>query len=251
MNIATSPQPAPTAAATSATAAAAAVVASMRGVTRHYESSAGVVKALDGVDLDVMGGELLAIAGPSGSGKSTLLGLLGALDHATAGTIHVEGRELGTMSAQESALLRRDRIGFIFQAYNLVPVLTAVENVEYVMLLQGRDKAARRARAVEMLGAVGLGSLVDRRPGELSGGQQQRVAVARALAANPAIILADEPTANLDSHTASDLLDMMVGLNRDFGTTFVFSTHDPMVMERATRVVHIRDGQIESIEVRR
>ncbi|MCB9739185.1 MAG: ABC transporter ATP-binding protein [Deltaproteobacteria bacterium] len=222
----------------------------MRGVTRHYESGGGTVKALDGVDLDVERGELLAIAGPSGSGKSTLLGLLGALDHATAGRITVDGKVLGDLSAKESALLRRDRIGFIFQAYNLVPVLTAVENVEYVMMLQGREKDARRARALEMLTAVGLGAHGDRRPGELSGGQQQRVAVARALAANPAIILADEPTANLDSHTASDLLDMMVGLNREFGTTFVFSTHDPMVMERATRVVHIRDGRIESEERR-
>lgn len=249
MNVA--PSPTPTAGPPPASAAQQAdIVATMRGVTRHYESGGGTVKALDGVDLDVERGELLAIAGPSGSGKSTLLGLLGALDHATAGQISVDGKVLGDLSAKDSALLRRDRIGFIFQAYNLVPVLTAVENVEYVMLLQGREKEARRARALEMLTAVGLGEHGDRRPGELSGGQQQRVAVARALAANPAIILADEPTANLDSHTASDLLDMMVGLNREFGTTFVFSTHDPMVMERATRVVHIRDGQIESEERR-
>ena len=225
-------------------------VATMRGVSRHYDSGAVTVKALDGIDLDVGRGELLAIAGPSGSGKSTLLGLLGALDAPTGGTIVVDGQDLGTLSRKQSALLRRDRIGFIFQAYNLVPVLTALENVEYVLLLQGQDKATRQARARAMLQEVGLGALVDRRPSELSGGQQQRVAVARALAAKPALILADEPTANLDSHTAAALLDMMVKLNADRGTTFVFSTHDPMVMERATRIVHLRDGRVESEERR-
>ncbi len=227
-----------------------AIVAELRDVSRHYSTSAGVVHALDHVSLTITKGEMLAIAGPSGSGKSTLLGLLGALDRPDGGDIVVDGRTLGSLSAKEAALLRRDRIGFVFQAYNLVPVLTAAENVEYVMLLQGRDPASRRARALQVLAEVGLGQHADRRPGELSGGQQQRVAVARALAAEPALILADEPTANLDSHTATALLDIMAALNRDHGVTFVFSTHDPMVMERASRIVHLRDGAIESEERR-
>lgn len=225
-------------------------LATLRDVSRHYATAAGPVKALDGVTLDIRRGELLAIAGPSGSGKSTLLGLLGALDRPTGGEIRVEDRNLADLSARESAMLRRDRIGFVFQAYNLVPVLTALENVEYVMVLQGRAKAARQERARQILAEVGLGDLIDRRPGELSGGQQQRVAVARALAAEPALILADEPTANLDSATAAALLDMMVGLNRQHGTTFVFSTHDPAVMQRADRVIHLHDGRIASEERR-
>lgn len=225
-------------------------VATLRDVSRHYATAAGPVKALDGVTMDIRRGEVLAIAGPSGSGKSTLLGLVGALDRPTGGQICVEGRDLAQLSAREAAILRRDRIGFVFQAYNLVPVLTALENVEYVMVLQGRSKTARQQRARQILAEVGLGELVDRRPGELSGGQQQRVAVARALAAEPALILADEPTANLDSATAAALLDMMVALNRQHGTTFVFSTHDPAVMQRADRVVHLRDGRISSEERR-
>ncbi len=225
-------------------------VATLRDVSRHYATTAGPVKALDGVTMDIRRGEVLAIAGPSGSGKSTLLGLVGALDRPTGGEICVEGRNLAQLSAREAAILRRDRIGFVFQAYNLVPVLTALENVEYVMVLQGRSKTARQQRARQILAEVGLGELVDRRPGELSGGQQQRVAVARALAAEPALILADEPTANLDSATAAALLDMMVALNRQHGTTFVFSTHDPAVMQRADRVVHLRDGRISSEERR-
>lgn len=225
-------------------------VAELRDVSRHYTTSAGVVNALDHVSMTIEKGEMLAIAGPSGSGKSTLLGMLGALDRPSSGEIIVDGRTLSSLSAKEAALLRRDRIGFVFQAYNLVPVLTALENVEYVMLLQGRDPAARQARARQVLAEVGLGQHADRRPGELSGGQQQRVAVARALAAEPALILADEPTANLDSHTATALLDIMATLNREHGVTFVFSTHDPMVMERASRIVHLRDGAIESEERR-
>ena len=231
-------------------ATAGTTVAELRDVCRHYTTSAGVVNALDHVSMTIEKGEMLAIAGPSGSGKSTLLGMLGALDRPSSGEIIVDGRSLGSLSAKEAALLRRDRIGFVFQAYNLVPVLTALENVEYVMLLQGRDPAARQARARQVLAEVGLGQHADRRPGELSGGQQQRVAVARALAAEPALILADEPTANLDSHTATALLDIMATLNREHGVTFVFSTHDPMVMERASRIVHLRDGAIESEERR-
>ncbi|HAN32661.1 MAG TPA: macrolide ABC transporter ATP-binding protein [Myxococcales bacterium] len=230
------------------TPSSAKVVAQLQGVGRDYETDAGVVHALSDVSLEITEGEVVAIAGPSGSGKSTLLGLIGALDTATSGVIEVEGNTLSELSSTEAAALRRDRIGFIFQAYNLIPVLTAIENVEYVMLLQGKDKAARTERATEVLSAVGLGDLIHRRPNELSGGQQQRVAVARALAANPALILADEPTANLDSQTASELLDMMVELNQSFGTTFVFSTHDPMVMERASRIIRLRDGKVEAQE---
>ena len=231
-------------------AANAPLVASLRGVCRHYRTEAGVVRALEGVDLDVAQGEMLAIAGPSGSGKTTLLGLIGALDSASSGSLVVAGADLATLSRKEAALLRRDRIGFVFQAYNLVPVLTALENVEYVMLLQGRDKAERQRRALQVLAEVGLRDHAHRRPSELSGGQQQRVAVARALAAEPALILADEPTANLDSTTAAALLDMMQTLNREHCTTFVFSTHDPMVMERASRIVRLHDGQVQSEERR-
>jgi putative ABC transport system ATP-binding protein len=223
-------------------------VAVLVDVTRHYATAAGPVKALDGVSLQIPSGEVLAIAGPSGSGKSTLLGLLGALDHPTSGEIRIEGHNLADLSPKQAALLRRDRIGFVFQSYNLVPVLTALENVEYIMLLQGRDRLSRQQRARQVLGEVGLGELAERRPSELSGGQQQRVAVARALAAEPALILADEPTANLDSTTAAALLDVMVNLNRQHGTTFVFSTHDPAVMQRADRVIHLRDGRIDREE---
>ena len=218
---------------------------------RHYKTRAGVVKALDGVTLNVAPGEFLAVAGPSGSGKSTLLNLVGALDRPTAGTVRIEGRDLGILSKRVLAELRRDRIGFVFQAYNLIPVLTVMENVEYVMLLQGRRAAERRERAREILGEVGLGDLLDRRPAELSGGQQQRVAVARAIASEPAIVLADEPTANLDSLTGSALLDTMEALNQRRRTTFLFSTHDHSVMARASRLVRLRDGRIEDEERRR
>ena len=225
------------------------LVVEARGVERHYTTKAGTVRALDGVDLAVAAGEFLAIAGPSGSGKSTLLNLIGALDTPTGGRLVVDGHDLSTLDQKALALLRRDRIGFVFQAYNLVPVLTALENVEYVMMLQGRPEAARRQRALEVLATVGLGDHADRRPASLSGGQQQRVAVARAIAAEPALVLADEPTANLDSHTGSALLDTMEALNRA-GTTFIFSTHDPQVMARASRLVRLRDGHIESDETR-
>ncbi len=217
---------------------------------RHYETPAGTVRALDGVDLDIHAGEFMAIAGPSGSGKSTLLNLIGALDTPTGGSITVEGHELAGMSEGALARLRRDRIGFVFQAYNLIPVLTALENVEYVMQLQGVPSGERRETATRILTEVGLGEMLDRKPVELSGGQQQRVAVARAIAASPAIVLADEPTANLDTTTGEQLLEMMRDLNREFGTTFVFSTHDPMVMEMASRLVRLRDGKVESDEER-
>ncbi len=225
-------------------------VIDVQNAKRYYETVAGTVKALDDVSLQVGAGEFLAVAGPSGSGKSTLLNLVGALDTPTAGTIRVDGKMLGNLKESELAAIRRDRIGFVFQAYNLIQVLSVRENVEYVMELQKKPAKLRREKSMAILNAVGLGDKLDRRPTELSGGQQQRVAVARAVAADPAIVLADEPTANLDSQTGDELLDMMQKLNRDFGTTFLFSTHDPKVMERATRLVRLRDGHIESDERR-
>lgn len=224
------------------------VVVSLRGARRYYETKAGTVKALDGVTLDIEAGDFLVLAGPSGSGKTTLVNLIGALDKPTDGEVAIDGRSLATLSPQALADLRRDRIGFVFQAYNLVPVLTVIENVEYVMLLQGVAADERRRRAMAVLGEVGLGELVDRRPDALSGGQQQRVAVARALAAGPALVLADEPTANLDSATSGGLMDLMGHLNSTHGTTFVCCTHDPALMARAGRLVRLRDGRVESDE---
>ena len=215
-------------------------------LTRIYRQDSIEVTALKDVDLDIAAGEFIALVGPSGSGKSTLLNLLGGLDHPTSGRLWVEDRELGAMSARELADMRLRRIGFVFQEYNLIPVLSALENVEYVMLLQGVADKERRRRALAVLTDVGLTGLEHRRPGELSGGQQQRVAVARAIVAEPALVLADEPTANLDSITGAALMDMMRRLNETKGITFVFSTHDQMVMERARRLVHLRDGRVVS-----
>lgn len=213
-------------------------------LTRIYRQDSIEVTALKDIDLDIVAGEFIALVGPSGSGKSTLLNLLGGLDHPTSGKLWVEDRELGTMSARELADMRLRRIGFVFQEYNLIPVLSAIENVEYVMLLQGVADQERRRRALAVLADVGLTGLEHRRPGELSGGQQQRVAVARAIVAEPALVLADEPTANLDSITGAALMDLMRRLNETKGITFVFSTHDPMVMERARRLVHLKDGRV-------
>lgn len=215
-------------------------------LTRIYRQDSIEVTALKDVDLDIAAGEFIALVGPSGSGKSTLLNLLGGLDRPTSGQLWVEDRELGTMSARELADMRLRRIGFVFQEYNLIPVLSAIENVEYVMLLQGVADQERRRRALAVLAEVGLTGLEERRPGELSGGQQQRVAVARAIVAEPALVLADEPTANLDSITGAALMDMMRRLNETKGITFVFSTHDQMVMERARRLVHLKDGRVLS-----
>lgn len=215
-------------------------------LTRIYRQDSIEVTALKDIDLEINAGEFIALVGPSGSGKSTLLNLLGGLDHPTSGRLWVEDRELGTMSARELADMRLRRIGFVFQEYNLIPVLSAIENVEYVMLLQGVADQERRQRAVAVLAEVGLSGLENRRPGELSGGQQQRVAVARAIVAEPALVLADEPTANLDSVTGAALMDMMRRLNETKGITFVFSTHDQMVMERARRLVHLKDGRVVS-----
>ena len=215
-------------------------------LTRIYRQDSIEVTALKDVDLEIAAGEFIALVGPSGSGKSTLLNLLGGLDHPTSGRLWVEDRELGAMSARELADMRLRRIGFVFQEYNLIPVLSAIENVEYVMLLQGVADQERRRRALAVLTEVGLTGLEHRRPGELSGGQQQRVAVARAIVAEPVLVLADEPTANLDSVTGAALMDLMRRLNETRGITFVFSTHDPMVMQRARRLVHLKDGRVVS-----
>jgi putative ABC transport system ATP-binding protein len=215
-------------------------------LTRVYRQDSIEVTALKDIDLEIAAGEFIALVGPSGSGKSTLLNLLGGLDRPTSGRLWVADRELGALSARELADMRLRRIGFVFQEYNLIPVLSAIENVEYVMLLQGVADEQRRRRALAVLAEVGLTGLEDRRPGQLSGGQQQRIAVARAIVAEPALVLADEPTANLDSITGAALMDLMRGLNETKGITFVFSTHDQMVMERARRLVHLKDGRVVS-----
>ncbi len=218
---------------------------SLSNVRKVYESKGENVEALRGLSLEINPGEFLAIAGPSGSGKSTLLNLLGGLDKPTSGKIFFGEKDLGSLTNAQLCVLRLFTIGFIFQSYNLLPILTAVENVEYVMLLQEMDPVMRRQKALEMLGEVGLSSMAHRRPLELSGGQQQRVAVARAIVSHPLVVLADEPTANLDSHTATALLDLMAHLNATKNITFVFSSHDPLVLSRAKRIIRLHDGQIE------
>jgi len=219
-------------------------IVKLTGVTKNYGQDEVIVKALRGVDLDIEPGEFTAMAGPSGSGKSTLLNIIGGLDRPTSGEVQVEERPINTLSRTKLSRLRRDRIGFIFQSYNLIPVLTAMENAEYVLMLQGVPIKTRREKVMEILKEVGLEDLENRFPRELSGGQQQRVAIARAIASEPALVLADEPTANVDSKTASGLLDLMAALNRDKGVTFLFSTHDHKVMERASKLLWLRDGRI-------
>jgi putative ABC transport system ATP-binding protein len=223
-------------------------IVELEAVTKLYHQGALEVPALRELTLEVKKGEFTAICGPSGSGKTTMLNLIGALDTPTSGRVLLEGRDLGPLSRRELSHLRRDRIGFVFQAYNLMPVLTAYENAETVLALQGMDEPARRERVMELLADVGLEGMEHRRPDELSGGQQQRVAIARAIASNPAVVLADEPTANVDSETAEKLLDIMQKLNRERGVTFIFSTHDPRVMSRARRLVRIVDGRVERDE---
>jgi putative ABC transport system ATP-binding protein len=227
-----------------------ALVLEAEKVVKEYDGRAGRTLALDGVTLSVEAGEFAALAGPSGSGKTTLLNLLGTLDAPTSGHVRVSGVDVATLSEAERAELRLRKLGFVFQAYNLIPVLSAQENVEFVMLLQGVPARARRERARELLAEVGLGELAHKRPTEMSGGQQQRVAVVRAIASNPEVVLADEPTANLDSATAEGLLELMERLNASRGVTFLFSTHDPRVMRRARRIVHLVDGRIEREEIR-
>ena len=224
-------------------------VVAARGLTKTFESGRQAVWALRGVDLDVTPGEFLALVGPSGSGKTTLLNLIGALDVPTAGELVVLGRSIATLSKHARAQVRLHSIGFVFQAYNLVPVLTARENVEFVLELQGAA-SGRRERAMEVLTELGLGELADRRTNELSGGQQQRVAVARAVAARPKLVLADEPTANLDGENAEMLMHMMRDLRDRYGMTFIFSTHDSRVVAHAVRVVTLVDGRVASDEVK-
>ena len=228
----------------------AAPVVTLEKVSKVYQQGHQQVEALRGLSMSVSGGEFTAISGPSGSGKTTALNLIGALDTPTSGTVRLEGTDLGSLNRKELSRVRRDRIGFVFQGYNLLPVLSAYENAEIVMAVQGIDQAERRRRVLALLARVGLEGLENRRPSELSGGQQQRVAIARAIAAKPALVLADEPTANVDSATADTLLDMMEGLNSDQGVTFLFSTHDPRVMDRARRVIRLVDGRIESDQAR-
>lgn len=221
-----------------------------KGITKVYNPDKIPVHALNGVDLTIEEGEFTAIVGPSGSGKTTLLNIIGGLDQPTSGDVWIREDNISRMSDNQLIDFRKNNIGFVFQAYNLIPVLTARENVGFVMLLQNRSKEERDQRVTELLQAVGLEDKIDKRPSELSGGQQQRVAVARALAPKPAFILADEPTANLDSASTTNLLDIMARLNREEKMTFIFSTHDQRVIDRARRVVTLVDGKIDSDERR-
>ncbi|MBE9515788.1 MAG: ABC transporter ATP-binding protein [Proteobacteria bacterium] len=221
----------------------------IKQINKTYLQGEVEVHALRDINLEVKESEFVALVGPSGSGKTTLLNVIGGLDAPSAGQVLLNGTDITTMSEDKLAHFRLMEVGFIFQAYNLVPVLSALENVELVMVLQGRHIHERRERAMHYLELVGLKELVHRRPGALSGGQQQRVAVARALAAGPRIVLADEPTANLDSENATALLDIMHELSHEEKTTFLFSTHDPRVMARAERIITLRDGSVESDEL--
>ena len=221
-----------------------------KDIYKTYNPDTIPVHAVNGIDLEIKEGEFTAIVGPSGCGKTTLLNIIGGLDRPTSGYVEVGGQDISKLSDNKLIDFRKDNIGFVFQAYNLIPVLTAKENVEFVMLLQNRPVAERNARTKELLTAVGLEDNIDRRPSQLSGGQQQRVAVARALAPKPKFILADEPTANLDSHSTTNLLDIMAKLNKEEKITFVFSTHDQRVIDRARRVITLDDGKIISDETR-
>ena len=208
------------------------------------------VEAVRGVTFRVDPGEFVVLAGPSGSGKTTLLNLIGGLTRPTDGQVWVDGREIGGLPDRELAEIRLERVGFVFQAYNLLPVLTALENAEFTLLLRGVPPEERRRRVEKLFERIGIAGLEDRLPGKLSGGQQQRVAVARAVVGEPALVLADEPTANLDTATSASLIDLMAELNRELGTTFVFATHDPQLMERARRNVRLVDGAIVADERR-
>lgn len=221
-----------------------------KNIEKIYNPKTVPVRALRGVNLIIEKGEFTAIVGPSGSGKTTLLNIIGGLDRPTEGSIIVDGTDMSTLNENQLIDFRQKKIGFVFQSYNLIPVLTVEENTEFVMLLQKRSPQERKSRVDELLAAVGLEEKKGKRPAQLSGGQQQRVAVARALAPKPTFVLADEPTANLDSASASNLLDIMEKLNREEGMTFVFSTHDQRVIDRARRVVTLVDGKIDSDIVR-
>ena len=225
-------------------------VIEIKNLEKIYNDSEVKVHAVNGVDLSFEQGEFAAIVGPSGSGKTTLLNMIGGLDNPTTGSVIINGSNISEFKGSQLTDFRLNNIGFVFQAYNLIPVLTAKENVEFIMHLQGRDKHERDARTKELLEAVGLGDRLDSRPNKLSGGQQQRVAVARALASKPKFVLADEPTANLDSKSTETLLDIMEKLNREENITFIFSTHDARVVKKARRVITLVDGQVESDELK-
>jgi putative ABC transport system ATP-binding protein len=220
----------------------------LNNITRTYSQGDELIYALNQVDLEFRKGEFVAVAGPSGSGKTTLLNVAAGLDTPDTGTVFLHGQDITQKTAKEKARLRLNEVGFIFQSFNLVPVLSAEENAEFILLLRGVPAAERQAKVRQILAEVGLEGMEDRRPFQLSGGQQQRVAVARAIAAEPSLVLADEPTANLDTDTALALLHLMERLNRTHGTTFIFSTHDPRVMKRARRIIRLLDGKVESDE---
>lgn len=215
-----------------------------------YRDNGIPVHALKNINFTVNKGEFTVLAGPSGSGKTTLLNLIGALDSPTAGKVFFEGTDISNKKPKQLSSLRLNKLGFIFQAYNLIPVLTAIENIEFSMMLSGISQKIRRQRSKQVMEELGIGELAEKRPNEMSGGQQQRVAVARAIVNNPMVILADEPTANLDSKTGTILLDIMEKMNREKNITFVFSSHDPQVIERGKRLVVLHDGMIESDEIR-
>jgi putative ABC transport system ATP-binding protein len=220
------------------------IVVLCRGIARTYQDDAVPVRALRGIDIEVTKGDFVTLAGPSGSGKSTLLNIIGGLDRPDEGDVVVDGVELNSLSQSALSDLRLHKMGFVFQSYNLIPVLSARENVEFIMQLQGVPGAERAERARSSLRALGIGELENRRPGELSGGQQQRVAVARAIVTEPVLLLADEPSANLDSGTTKELLELLRGLNEQRGVTIIAATHDPIVMSYAKRRIDLRDGMI-------
>ena len=219
-------------------------VIEIKSLTKIYNGGEVQVKAVNGIDIDFKEGEFTAVVGPSGSGKTTFLNMLGGLDRPTSGKVVIGGEDIWQLNSRQLIDFRMNNIGFVFQSYNLIPVLTAGENVEFIMQLQGKSKKDRLQRTKDLLEAVGIGDRINSRPAKLSGGQQQRVAVARALASKPEFILADEPTANLDSHSTTSLLELMSQMNKKYNTTFIFATHDQRVMDKARRIVTIEDGKI-------
>ncbi|MCK5222889.1 MAG: ABC transporter ATP-binding protein [Candidatus Aminicenantes bacterium] len=225
-------------------------IISTENLVKTYKDNGMEAKAVRGISLEITSGEFTAVVGPSGSGKTTFLNLISGLDTPTSGTVLINNRLISEMKGNELSDFRRDNIGFVFQSYNLIPVLTVEENIEYIMLLQNVPKSERHSRVLDILEKVGLKGLESRRPTQLSGGQQQRVAIARAMVSNPTLILADEPTANLDSAMGSELLEMMKVLNETTGMTFIFSTHDEMIMERARRLITLKDGIVKTDEIR-
>lgn len=224
-------------------------IVKLEDASKYYQQGQMEVKAVDSLSLEIHKGDFAALCGPSGSGKTTILNLIGGLDVPTAGKVYLEGQDIGLLSRSKLSTIRRDRIGFVFQAYNLIPVMTAYENAAFVLNLQGVSNRECHERVMAILKEVGLEGLEHRRPDEMSGGQQQRVAIARAIVTRPAIVLADEPTANVDSANADSLLSLMERLNRESGITFLFSTHDQRVMDMAHRIIRLHDGKMESDEV--